>query len=76
MGSRIKSQVISVGIYKLIADTEFHLHLHDVFYVPSIFRNLISLSKLDLEGFLFIFINSNFKLIKKFILVGIGTLCN
>ena len=76
MKNWMKFKIISVGTCRLIIDIRFKLYLHDVFYVPSVFRNLVSLSKLDLEGFSFIFMNSNFKLMKNFILVGTGTLCN
>ena len=72
----MKFKVILVGTYRFITDIGFQLDLYDVFYVPSVFRNLISLSKLDLDGFSFIFANSSFKLIKKIILVGTKILCN
>ena len=62
--------------YRLITDTRFQLDLYDVFYVPSVSKNLVSLSKLNLGDFSFTFVNLSFKLIKNFILVGTETLCN
>ncbi|KAA0042825.1 Retrovirus-related Pol polyprotein from transposon TNT 1-94 [Cucumis melo var. makuwa] len=47
MGNRVKVPVEAVGTYRLTLDTGHHLDLFDTFYVPSISRNLISLSKLD-----------------------------
>ena len=72
----MKSKIILVGTYRFITDIGFQLDQHDYFYILSVCRNLISLSKLDLKIFLITFINSSFKLMKIFILVGIGTLCN
>ena len=37
----------AIGTYRLILNTGFYLDLMDTFYVPSISRNLVSLSKLD-----------------------------
>ncbi|KAA0036645.1 Retrovirus-related Pol polyprotein from transposon TNT 1-94 [Cucumis melo var. makuwa] len=50
MGNRVKLPVEAVGTYRLTLDTGHHLDLFDTFYVPSISRNLISLSKLDTSG--------------------------
>jgi len=47
MGNREKVPVEDVRTYRLILDTGFYLDLLDTFFVPSISRNLISLSKLD-----------------------------
>ena len=76
MRNRMKSKIILVRTSRLIIDIGFRLDLRIVFYVPSVSRNLISLSKLDLESFSFIFVNSSFKLMKNFILIGTRTLCN
>ena len=69
----IKFKVILVETCRFIIDTGFKLDLYDVFCVPSVSKNLVSLAKLDLEDFSFIFVNSNFRLMKNFILVGTGT---
>nr|KYP55707.1 Retrovirus-related Pol polyprotein from transposon TNT 1-94 [Cajanus cajan] len=58
MGNRVKVSVEAVGTYHLILDTGFHLDLFDTFYVPSIFRNLVSLSKLDVARYSFRFRNN------------------
>ena len=72
----MKSKIISVRICRLITDTRSQLDLHDAFYIPSVSKNLVSLSKFDLEDFSFTFVNFSFKLIKYFILVGTEILCN
>jgi len=46
----------------------------DTFYVPSITRNLISLSKLDIVGYSFKFGNGCFSLFKRTFMIGSGTL--
>ena len=51
MGNKEKVPVEAVRTYRLILDTGYHLDLMDTFYVPSITRNLISLSKLDVVGY-------------------------
>jgi len=43
--------VEAVGTNCLILDTKYHLDLMDTFYIPSITRILISLSKLDVTGY-------------------------
>ena len=53
MGNTMKFPVEVVGIYHLILDTGFYLDLMDTFYVPIISRNLVSLSKLDVDGYFF-----------------------
>jgi len=47
MRNKEKIPVQSIGTYRLISNTGFHLDLLDTFNVPSISRNLVSLSKLD-----------------------------
>ena len=64
MENREKVPVEAFGTYRLILDTGFYLDLLDTFYVPSISRNLISLSKLDVTGYSFKFGNGCFSLYK------------
>jgi len=45
----------------------------DTFYVPSITRNLIFLSKLDIAGYSFKFENGCFSLFKRTCMIGSGT---
>ncbi|KAG7564376.1 Ribonuclease H-like superfamily [Arabidopsis suecica] len=51
MGNRDRVPVEAIGTYRLIMDSGFCLDLFQTLYVPSISRNLVSLSKLDLAGF-------------------------
>jgi len=74
MGNREKVPVEAVGTYRLILDTGFYLDLLDTFYVPSISRNLISLSILDVTGYSFKFGNGCFSLYKSTCMIGLGTL--
>jgi len=74
MGNKEKVPVEAVGTYRLILDTGYHLDLMDTFYVPSITRNLISLSKLDIVGYSFKFGNGCFSLFKRTFMIGSGTL--
>jgi len=74
MGNKEKVQVEAVWTYHLILDTGFYLDLLDTFYVPSISRNLISLSKLDVAGYSFKFGNGCFILYKSTCMIGSGTL--
>jgi len=46
----------------------------DTFYVPSMTRNFISLSKLDVDGYSFKFGNGCFSLFKRTFMIGFGTL--
>jgi len=74
MGNREKVPVEVVEIYRLILDTEFYLDLMDTFYAPSISRNLVSLSKLDVVGYSFKFGTGCFSLYQHTYLIGSGTL--
>jgi len=69
-GNRMKVAVEVVGTYCLIFDTGFYLDLMDTFYVPSISRNLVSLSKLDVARYSFKFGNGYFSLYKCTCLIG------
>ena len=74
MGNREKVLVEAVETYRLILDTGFYLDLMDTFYVPSISRNLVSLSKLDIAGYSFKFGNACFSLYQRANLIGSGAL--
>ena len=74
MGNRVKVPVEAVGTYHLILDIGFHLDLFDTFYVPSISRNLVSLSKLDVARYSFRFGNGCFSLYKRTCMIGSSTL--
>ena len=75
MGNREKVPMEAVKTYRLILDTGFYLDLMDTFFfVPSISRNLVSLSKLDVVGYFFKFENGCFSLYQRTYLIGFGTL--
>ena len=76
MGNRVKAPVEAIGTYRLILDTGHHLDLFQTLYVPSVSRNLISLSKLDSVGYSFKFRNGCFNLFKHNLFIGSGTLCD
>jgi len=74
MGNREKVPMEVVGTNRLILETGFYLDLMNTFYVPSISRNLVSLSKLDVVGYSFKFGNGCFSLYQCTYLIGSGTL--
>ncbi|KAH0644888.1 hypothetical protein KY284_032772 [Solanum tuberosum] len=49
MGNRMKAQIEGIRTYRLILETGHHLDLLQTLYVPSVSRNLISLSRLDVS---------------------------
>ena len=53
MGNRVKALVKAVGTYRLKLDTGHHLDLLETLYVPTLSRNLVSLSKVDVTGYSF-----------------------
>ena len=72
----MKAPVEVVGNYCLILDSGHHLDLLETFYVPSISRNLVSLSKLDKVVYVFKFGSGCFGLYKNTCMIGGGTLCD
>ena len=74
MGNKEKVSMEAVRTYRLILDTRYHLDLMDNFDVPSIIRNLISLSKIDIVGQYFKLGNGCFSLFKCTCMIGFGTL--
>ena len=53
MGDSSRSKEDIMGIIKLKLDTRYVLELQEVSYVPSIRRNLLSISLLDSQGYSF-----------------------
>ena len=49
----LEAEVEAVGTLRLVLKSGFILYLHDVVYIPSVIRNLISVSRLDACGFIF-----------------------
>ena len=74
MGNQVKAPVEAIGSYCLILDTGHHLDLFRTLYVPSITRDLVSLSKLDTIGHSFKFGNECFSLFKHKHFIGFGVL--
>ena len=72
MGNRVKALVEAVRTYHLILDTGYHLNLLETLYVPFVSRNLIFLSKLDLERYCFRFENGCFNLFKHNHIIDFG----
>ena len=52
-GNWKKASIEGIGTYRLILDSGYHLDLPQTLYVPSLSRNLVSVSKLDVNGFSF-----------------------
>ena len=76
MGNRVKASIEVIGTYRLFFDTGHHLDLFQTFYVPSISRNLVSLPKLDLDGYFINFGNKSFSLFKNTSFVSSSILCD
>jgi len=77
MGNRmLKALVEAVGTYCLKLDTRHHLDLLKTLYVPSLSRNLVSLSKLDVTRYSFNFANGCFSLFKHNHLIDTSVLCD
>ena len=68
----MKVSIEGIGTYHLILDTGYHLNLLQIVYVPSVSRNLVSLSKLDVCGFNFKFGYGCFNLYKNTSFIGSG----
>ncbi|KAH7866788.1 hypothetical protein Vadar_024998 [Vaccinium darrowii] len=76
MGNRLKAEVLAVGTYRLVLETGHQINLEDTFYVPSISRNLVSLSRLDCSGYSVSFGCRKLNLMFNSIMVGSGDLCD
>ena len=50
MENGMKSTIEGIGTYHLILESGYVLDLYSTLYVPSLSRNLISVSKLDISG--------------------------
>jgi hypothetical protein len=51
MGNGVKVQVVAIGTFRLFLETGCYLDLFQTLYVPLSSRNLVSLSKLELDGY-------------------------
>jgi hypothetical protein len=75
MGDNTKVRVEFFGTVNLQLNTGHFLELHDVAYLPSIRRNLISVSILDRLGYSLHFGTGKLTLYRDSMLIGNGTLC-
>ncbi|GJU60324.1 retrovirus-related pol polyprotein from transposon TNT 1-94 [Tanacetum coccineum] len=73
-GATTHAPIEGVGTYRLKLDTGFHLDLMNTLYVPSISRNLISIPRLDVNGYTFNGGNGCFNLYKNKSFIGYGIL--
>ena len=76
MGNGVKVPVAATETFRLFLDTDCYLDLFQTLYVPSISLNLVSVSKLDLEGYSFSFRNKRFSLFKNSSFVRSESLCD
>ena len=76
MGNKVKGPIEAVRAYCLNLDIEYHLDLLEILYVPSLSRNLVSLSNLNVTGYSFNFDNECFSLLKHNNIIGTDILCN
>ena len=74
MGDGSKVKVEFFGMIKLRLDTESFLLLQDVAYIPSLRRNLISISILDRQGYTFHFEGRKMDIFSNSVLIGNGVL--
>ncbi|KAK3005947.1 hypothetical protein RJ639_016733 [Escallonia herrerae] len=74
VGNGEKAQVEAVGTLCLVLESGFNLDLVDTVYVPSMTRNLISVSRLDAYGYSFKFENKGFSLFLYSRVIGSGLL--
>ena len=76
MGDSSRAKVDIMGIIKLKLAIGYVLELQEIFYVPSIGRNLLFISLLDSQGYIFLFGNNKVEMYKDGKVVGFGTLCD
>ncbi|RDX99589.1 hypothetical protein CR513_17343, partial [Mucuna pruriens] len=62
MRNKVKALVEAIRTYHLMLNTGHYLDLLETLYVPSLYRNLVSLSKLNVTGYSFNFGNGCFSL--------------
>ena len=74
VGNGVKVLMVAIETFRLFLDIDCYLDLFLTLYVPSISHNLVSMSKLDLEGYSFSFRNKRIGLFKNSSFVGSGSL--
>jgi hypothetical protein len=56
VGNGVKVPVVATGTFRLFLDIDYYLDLFQTLYVPSISRNLVSMSNLTLKVIPFHFV--------------------
>ena len=74
MGDSSRAKVDIMRIIKLKLATGYVLELQEVSYIPSIRRNLLSISLLDSQSYSFLFGNNKVEMYKDGKVIGFGTL--
>ncbi|KAK2989965.1 hypothetical protein RJ640_004128 [Escallonia rubra] len=74
VGNGEKAQVEAIRTLRLVLESGFNLDLVDTVYVPSMTKNLISVSRLDAYGYSFKFENKGFSLFLYSRVIGSGLL--
>ncbi|XP_042964735.1 uncharacterized protein LOC122298959 [Carya illinoinensis] len=74
LGNGTQVPVVGVGTLRLLLESRHCLDLFDTLYVPTISRNLISMSRLDYDGYALVFDNKGFHLLRSDSFVGFGVL--
>jgi len=72
MGNKVRTLVKATKTYRLILDIKYPFDLLETSYVPSLFRNLVLLSKFNVIGYYLNFGNKCFSLFKNNHLIEIG----
>jgi hypothetical protein len=72
----LEAEVEVVGTLRLILKSDFILDLYDVIYISSMIRNLISISRLDVCGFMYQFENNELRLYHNSKYISFGLLCD
>jgi len=64
VGNGARVAALAVGIYLLSLPSGLVINLDNCYYVPTVNRNIVSVSRLVLDGFKFVIENNNFTIIK------------
>ena len=76
VGNRSRVTVLAIGLYILSLPSGRVLELTDCMYVPSLTRNIISVSCLARSGFTFVFRNTGCYVYKDDLLYCTAEMCN
>ena len=57
VGNGARVGAVSIGTYVIMLPSGLELYLHNCYYVPTLSKNIISISVLDMEGFCFVIKN-------------------